>query len=188
MADNNFDYSNDQDIEKRDQYRPQLPHRIVYRLCYDRSRSLNSQKHTYQLIPFMEINTGEKTLSRLSPMHKKWYGDVMKDFERNFTFTELKDAFFTEETLQNIYPWKEKYNQMYRAFRKGFPEDIQFDEEQLIYDFAVEISSDDACSLLGRVWKEEVVQKTKEQDKIEVLEGQVSDLVKLVTELLNKKE
>lgn len=181
------DYQDDQDIEKRDQYRPQMPHRLVFRLCYDKTGSLKKKEHLYSLVPYMEINTGEKTLSRLSGIHRKWYPDSFEDFERNFTFADFQDKQYTPDQLMNIYPWKEKYNQMYKAFRPGFPNDIQFDEEQLIYDFAVEISPDDVCTLLGKIWKEKVTPKTKEQDRIETLEQQVTELTALLKQLLDNR-
>lgn len=185
MAD--FEFKDDQDIEKRDQFRPQMPHRLVFRLCYNKTLSLQKKEHLYELIPFMEINTGEKALSRLSPHHKKWYPDSFDDFERNFKFSDFSNVFYNVEQLANIYPWKEKYNQMFRTYRPGFPEDIQFDEEQLIYDFACEISPDDVCNLLGRTWKEKVSPKQQENAKIEQLENQVAELTSLLKQLLDNK-
>lgn len=185
MAD--FDYRDDMDYEKRSQFRSQMPHRLVFRLCYKKTESLRAKKHLYDLVPFMEINTGEKTLTRLQPGHKRWYQDSFEDFERNFTFSDFQNAQFTPDQLQDIYPWKQKFDQMYKMFRPGFPEDIHFDEEQMFMDFAVEISSDDACKLLGRTWKEKETPKSKEQDKIDQLEGQVAELTNLLKQLLDNK-
>lgn len=184
MAD--FDYRDDMDYEKRNQFRSQMPHRLVFRLCYDKSGSIKAQQHLYSLIPFMEINNGENTLTRLKPGHKRFYQDSFEDFERNFTFSDFQTKQYTPEELQDIYPWREKYNQMYRMFRPGFPEDITMEEETMFMDFAVEISPDDTCKLLGKVWKNKEVPKSKEQTRIEQLENQVQELVNLVGELLNK--
>lgn len=182
-----FDYKDDMDYEKRSQFRSQMPHRLVFRLCYNKTGSLKAKKHLYDLVPFMEINTGELTLTRLKPGHKIYYQDSYEDFERNFSFSDFQNKQYEPSELSDLYPWKEKFNQMYRMFRPGFPDDIQFDEEQLIYDFAVEISPDDTCKLLGRVWKDKEKQKTPEQQKIETLEQQVSELTGLLKQLLDNK-
>ena len=182
-----FDYNDSMDYEKRDQFRSQMPHRLVFRLCYDKTGSIRVKQHLYSLIPFLEINNGENTLTRLKPGHKRFYEDSYSDFERNFSFSDFQNAQFTPDQLQNIYPWREKYNQMYRMFRPGFPDDITMEEETMYMDFAVEISPDDVCSLLGKTWKERETKQTADQKKIEALEGQVAELAGLLKQLLDNK-
>lgn len=183
-----FDYSEDIDYEKREKLYGKLPTRLIYALSYQKSMSLKKGVHIYSLCPFIEINDGRsKSNIKLSQYYKRFYKNIFEDFERNFSFSDFQNAFFTIDQLQDIQPWKQKFDRLCSLYRPGFPDDITMEEETMFMDFAVEISPDDACKLLGKVWKEKETPKSKEQGRIEQLEGQVAELTNLLKQLLDNK-
>lgn len=174
--------------ENRDQQRYSLPHRIIFRLYYDPVESLNQQKHLYHLIPMMEINNGEVSTQPLKPYHRQFYRKAMDEFSKQFNGVNF-NRLFTVDELSIISAFKDTLSERDRGIRPGFPEDITFAEEQMIYNIIMNVSKTDVLKLFGiEELKPELSATEKKDQEIASLQSQVSQLTELVKQLLDKKD
>lgn len=173
--------------ENRDQQRYGLPHRIIFRIYYDQVESMKQQRHLYHLLPMMEINNGELSTQPLKPYHRQFYRQAMEEFNRQFKDADF-NRLFTAEELSSISSFKDTLVERDRGIRPGFPEDITFAEEQMIYNVIMNVSKTDVLKLFGiEEIKPETVKMTKYQE-IDTLKDQVSQLTDLVKQLLSKND
>ena len=173
--------------ENRDQQRYGLPHRIIFRIYYDQVESMKQQRHLYHLLPMMEINNGELSTQPLKPYHRQFYRQAMEEFNKQFKDADF-NRLFTVEDLSIISSFKDTLAERDRGIRPGFPEDITFAEEQMIYNIIMNVSKTDVLKLFGiEEIKPETVKTTKDQE-IDTLKDQVSQLTDLVKQLLSKKD
>lgn len=173
--------------ENRDQQRYGLPHRIIFRIYYDQVESMKQQRHLYHLLPMMEINNGELSTQPLKPYHRQFYRQAMEEFNKQFKDADF-NRLFTVEELSSISSFKDTLAERDRGIRPGFPEDITFAEEQMIYNIIMNVSKTDVLKLFGiEEIKPETVKTAKDQE-IDTLKDQVSQLTDLVKQLLSKKD
>lgn len=189
MPDNlDFDNFEKYTFENRDQQRYGLPHRIIFRIYYDPVESMKQQKHLYHLIPMMEINNGEINTQPLKPFHRQFYRKAIEEHNRQFGKVDF-NRLFTVEELSNISAFKDTLDERDRGIRPGFPEDITFEEEQMIYNIIMNVSKTDVIRLFGlEEVKPELTATEKKDQEIATLQDQVSQLTDLVQKLLNSKK
>lgn len=189
MPDNlDFDNFEKYTFENRDQQRYGLPHRIIFRIYYDPVESMKQQKHLYHLIPMMEINNGEINTQPLKPFHRQFYRKAIEEHNRQFGKVDF-NRLFTVEELSNISAFKDTLDERDRGIRPGFPEDITFEEEQMIYNIIMNVSKTDVIRLFGlEEVKPELTATEKKDQEIASLQSQVSQLTELVSKLLDSKK
>ena len=94
---------------------------------------------------------------------------------------------FTPEELSAVSSFKDKLEERDRGIRPGFPEDITFAEEQMIYNIIMNVSKTDVLKLLG-IEEIKVDNRSEKDKKIDALESQVGELTALIKQLLDKKD
>lgn len=184
--DMNWDEIEKYTYENRDQQRYNLPHRIIFRIYYDHVESLKRREHLYHLIPMLEINNGELNTQPLKPYHRQFYRQAMEEFNKQFKGVDWT-RLFTPEELSAVSSFKDKLEERDRGIRPGFPEDITFAEEQMIYNIIMNVSKTDVLKLLG-IEEVKVDNRSEKDKKIDALESQVCELTALIKQLLDKKE
>ena len=111
----------------------------------------------------------------------------MEEFNKQFKDADF-NRLFTVEELSGISTFKDTLAERDRGIRPGFPEDITFAEEQMIYNIIMNVSKTDVLKLFGiEEIKPEAVKTTKDQE-IDTLKDQVSQLTDLVKQLLSKND
>ena len=181
-----FDNIDKYTYENRDQQRYGLPHRIIFRIYYDQVESMRQQRHLYHLLPMIEINNGEVSSQPLKPYHRQFYRQAMEEFNKQFRGVDWT-RLFTPEELSVVSSFKDKLEERDRGIRPGFPEDITFAEEQMIYNIIMNVSKTDVLKLLG-IEEVKVDNRSEKDKKIDALESQVGELTALIKQLLDKKE
>lgn len=181
-----FEYSQNIDVANRASETAKLPARLNFTIEYDYGDSNKLQKHVYQVRPFMYVNTGEQTKVPLNKYNFKQYSAqltnfskvfTLKDFDRYWEIEELPESF--REKLENH---MDEIKQMYRV-----PNDLTFQEEELLYVISMDISWNKVLQLFGR----EMPVEKNSNDEIEELKKQNVELLAMCKELiaeLNKKK
>lgn len=186
--DMNWDDIEKYTYENRDQQRYGLPHRIIFRIYYDPVESLRRREHLYHLIPMLEINNGEINTQPLKPFHRQFYRKTIEEHNRQFGSVNF-DRLFTVDELSSISAFKDTLDERDKGIRPGFPEDITFEEEQMIYNIIMNVSKTDVIRLFNlEEVKPELSSAEKKDQEIASLQSQVSQLTDLVKQLLDKKD